>query len=95
MLVKHRGTGPGIVGTRMVYATHPFDVVGWDGCLYPYTFNVADFEPITGRVHQPPPVHQVFEGTNFVVCNFCPARSTTTRWRSRCRTTTPMSTATR
>ena len=44
------------------YPTHPFDVVGWDGCLYPYTFNVADFEPITGRVHQPPPVHQVFEG---------------------------------
>jgi homogentisate 1,2-dioxygenase len=75
VLVKHRGNGPsGIVGTRMVYATHPFDVVGWDGCLYPYTFNVADFEPITGRVHQPPPVHQVFEGYNFVVCNFCPRK---------------------
>ena len=53
---------------------HPFDVVGWDGCLYPYTFNVADFEPITGRVHQPPPVHQVFEGANFVICNFVPRK---------------------
>jgi len=75
VLVKHRGHAPGgVVGTRMTYATHPFDVVGWDGCLYPYTFNVADFEPITGRVHQPPPVHQVFEGHNFVVCNFCPRK---------------------
>jgi homogentisate 1,2-dioxygenase len=75
VLVKHRGDGPGgIVGTRMTYATHPFDVVGWDGCLYPYTFNVENFEPITGRVHQPPPVHQVFEGYNFVVCNFCPRK---------------------
>ncbi|HET6627424.1 MAG TPA: homogentisate 1,2-dioxygenase domain-containing protein [Nocardioidaceae bacterium] len=75
VLVKHRGNVPGgIVGTRMTYATHPFDVVGWDGCLYPYTFNVEDFEPITGRIHQPPPVHQVFEGTNFVICNFCPRK---------------------
>ncbi len=78
VLVKHRGSGPGaqagIVGTRMMYATHPFDVVGWDGCLYPYTFNVSDFEPITGRIHQPPPVHQVFEAANFVVCNFCPRK---------------------
>ena len=75
VLVKHRGNAPsGIVGTRLVYATHPFDVVGWDGCLYPFTFNVDDFEPITGRVHQPPPVHQVWEGTNFVVCNFCPRK---------------------
>jgi homogentisate 1,2-dioxygenase len=75
VLVKHRGSGPGgIAGTRMTYATHPFDVVGWDGCLYPYTFNVEDFEPITGRVHQPPPVHQVFEGHNFVVCNFVPRK---------------------
>jgi len=75
VLVKHRGSGPsGIVGTRMTYATHPFDVVGWDGCLYPYTFNVEDFEPITGRVHQPPTVHQVFEGNNFVICNFCPRK---------------------
>ncbi len=75
VLVKHRGNGPsGIVGTRMVYDTHPFDVVGWDGCLYPYTFNVEDFMPITGKVHQPPPVHQVFEGWNFVICNFCPRK---------------------
>ncbi|MEO6605219.1 MAG: homogentisate 1,2-dioxygenase domain-containing protein, partial [Aeromicrobium sp.] len=77
VLVKHRGSArnsPGIVGTRYVYPTHPFDVVGWDGCLYPYTFNVADFEPITGRVHQPPPVHQVFEGNNFVICNFVPRK---------------------
>jgi homogentisate 1,2-dioxygenase len=78
VLIKHRGSGPraqqGIVGTRMTYPTHPFDVVGWDGCLYPFTFNVADFEPITGRVHQPPPVHQVFEGSGFVVCNFCPRK---------------------
>src|SRR6478609_766148 len=73
VLVKHR-TSAGIVGTRMTYATHPFDVVGWDGCLYPYTFNVEDFMPITGKVHQPPPVHQVFEGHNFVVCNFCPRK---------------------
>ncbi|MGO4258444.1 homogentisate 1,2-dioxygenase [Marmoricola sp. RAF53] len=75
VLVKHRGNGPsGLVGTRLTYATHPFDVVGWDGCLYPYTFNVEDFMPITGKVHQPPPVHQVFEGHNFVVCNFCPRK---------------------
>ncbi|MCW2782934.1 MAG: homogentisate 1,2-dioxygenase [Marmoricola sp.] len=73
VLVKHR-VASGIVGTRMTYATHPFDVVGWDGCLYPYTFNVEDFMPITGKVHQPPPVHQVFEGTNFVICNFCPRK---------------------
>jgi len=75
VLVKHRGHGPGgIVGTRLTYATHPFDVVGWDGCLYPYTFNVEDYMPITGKVHQPPPVHQVFEGHNFVVCNFLPRK---------------------
>ncbi|REF37631.1 homogentisate 1,2-dioxygenase [Thermasporomyces composti] len=73
VLVKHPGPG-GVVGTRLVYATHPFDVVGWDGCLYPFTFNVADFEPITGRVHQPPPVHQVWAGTNVVMCNFCPRK---------------------
>ncbi len=58
----------------MTHATHPFDVVGWDGCLYPYALNVADFEPLTGRVHQPPPVHQVFEGDGFVVCNFVPRK---------------------
>jgi homogentisate 1,2-dioxygenase len=73
VLVKHRTTG-GITGTRYVYPQHPFDVVGWDGCLYPYTFNIADFEPITGRVHQPPPVHQVFEGAGFVICNFVPRK---------------------
>ena len=71
--VKHRG-GSGVVGTVFTYATHPFDVVGWDGCLYPYAFNIADFEPINGRVHQPPPAHQVFEGNNFVVCNFVPRK---------------------
>jgi homogentisate 1,2-dioxygenase len=74
VLVKHRGAGGTIVGTRYVYPRHPFDVVGWDGCLYPYTFNIAGFEPITGRVHQPPPAHQVFEGANFVVCNFVPRK---------------------
>jgi homogentisate 1,2-dioxygenase len=69
----HRGNGPGgLAGSIVTATTHPFDVVGWDGCLYPYTFNVDDFEPITGRVHQPPPVHQVFEGQGFVVCNFVP-----------------------
>lgn len=56
--------------TDFVYATHPFDVVGWDGYFYPYIFNIKNFEPITGRVHQPPPVHQNFEGNNFVVCSF-------------------------
>ncbi len=73
VLVKHR-PGREIVGTRLVYATHPFDVVGWDGYLYPYTFNIENFEPITGRVHQPPPAHQAFEGNNFVVCNFVPRK---------------------
>ena len=54
------------------YANHPFDVIGWDGCCYPYAFSIHDFEPITGRVHQPPPVHQTFDANNFVVCSFCP-----------------------
>jgi homogentisate 1,2-dioxygenase len=57
---------------ELVYASHPFDVVGWDGYNYPYAFSIHDFEPITGRVHQPPPVHQTFEAHNFVVCSFCP-----------------------
>ena len=48
--------------------------MGWDGFLYPWIFNIEDFEPITGRVHQPPPVHQTFEGHNFVVCSFCPRK---------------------
>lgn len=54
------------------YASHPFDVVGWDGCEYPYAFSIHDFEPITGRVHQPPPVHQTFDAHNFVICSFVP-----------------------
>jgi homogentisate 1,2-dioxygenase len=54
------------------YGHHPFDVVGWDGCCYPFAFSIHDFEPITGRIHQPPPVHQTFEGNNYVVCSFCP-----------------------
>ncbi|GAB5398546.1 MAG: homogentisate 1,2-dioxygenase [Aureisphaera sp.] len=56
----------------MVYATHPFDVVGYDGYNYPYAFSIHDFEPITGRIHQPPPVHQTFETNTFVVCSFVP-----------------------
>jgi homogentisate 1,2-dioxygenase len=67
VLVRHR---QGV--TRYTYAHHPFDVVGWDGCLYPYVFSIKDFEPITGRLHQPPPVHQTFEGPGFVVCSFVP-----------------------
>jgi homogentisate 1,2-dioxygenase len=75
VFIRHRGSGPGgLSGSIHVVPQHPFDVVGWDGCVYPYAFNVADFEPITGRVHQPPPVHQVFEGGNFVVCNFVPRK---------------------
>ncbi|MBK8138565.1 MAG: homogentisate 1,2-dioxygenase [Chloroflexi bacterium] len=58
--------------TRHILDHHPFDVVGWDGCLYPWAFNIADFEPITGRIHQPPPVHQTFQGHNYVVCSFVP-----------------------
>jgi len=58
--------------TRYVLAHHPFDVVGWDGCVYPFTFNADDFEPITGTVHQPPPIHQTFEAPGFVVCTFAP-----------------------
>jgi homogentisate 1,2-dioxygenase len=73
VFVKHRGPG-GPVGTVHVVPEHPFDVVGWDGCLYPYAFDVADFEPITGRVHQPPTVHQVFEGAGFVICAFVPRK---------------------
>jgi homogentisate 1,2-dioxygenase len=60
--------------TRYRYAHHPFDVVGWDGCLYPYRFSIHDFEPVTGRVHQPPPVHQTFAGPGFVVCSFVPRK---------------------
>jgi homogentisate 1,2-dioxygenase len=55
-----------------VYETHPFDVVGWDGCSYPYAFSIFNFEPITGRIHMPPPIHQTFQGKNFVICSFVP-----------------------
>jgi len=55
-----------------VYANHPFDVAGWDGYHYPYTFSIFNFEPITGRIHMPPPIHQTFESRNFVVCSFVP-----------------------
>ena len=55
-------------------ATIPFDVVGWDGYLFPFIFNIGDFQPITGRVHQPPPVHQTFAGRNYVVCSFVPRK---------------------
>ncbi len=58
--------------TRLTYRHHPFDVVGWDGYVYPFAFNIADFEPIVKRTHAPPTVHQTFEGPNFVVCSFCP-----------------------
>jgi len=54
------------------YQSHPFDLIGWDGCLYPYIISIHDFEPITGRVHQPPPVHQMFETNSYVVCSFVP-----------------------
>lgn len=57
---------------EVVYATHPFDVVGWDGYNFPYGFSIHNFEPITGRVHLPPPIHQTFETSSFVVCSFCP-----------------------
>ncbi|MBO0778228.1 MAG: homogentisate 1,2-dioxygenase [Ktedonobacteraceae bacterium] len=80
-LVTHTETGEfevrvkvGSMVTSYWYDTHPCDVVGWDGCEYPWIFNIADFEPITGRVHQPPPVHQTFQGPNFVVCSFCPRK---------------------
>ena len=67
VLVRHRG---GV--SRHTHASSPFDVVGWAGCLYPWAFNVADFEPIVGAIHQPPHVHQTFEGPGFVVCSFVP-----------------------
>ncbi|MBH8578174.1 homogentisate 1,2-dioxygenase [Nostocaceae cyanobacterium CENA369] len=58
--------------TSYFYGHHPLDVVGWDGCLYPFAFNIEDFEPVTGRIHQPPPVHQTFEAPGFVLCSFVP-----------------------
>ncbi len=57
---------------ELIYASHPFDVVGWDGYNFPYAFSIHDFEPITGRIHLPPPIHQTFEGHNFVICSFVP-----------------------
>ena len=65
--MRHRG---GL--TRYTYRNHPFDVVGWAGCLYPFALSIHDFEPLTGRIHQPPPVHQTFAGPSFVVCSFVP-----------------------
>ncbi|MES1248909.1 MAG: homogentisate 1,2-dioxygenase [Actinomycetota bacterium] len=77
--VRETGEFPVKVRVRGGYQTyivdyHPFDVVGWDGYLYPWTFSIHDFEPITGRIHQPPPSHQTFAGQNFVICSFCPRK---------------------
>ncbi|MFC4336121.1 homogentisate 1,2-dioxygenase [Salininema proteolyticum] len=72
--VQHRGRGKDTLWTKFTYDKHPFDVVGWDGCLYPWVFSIHDFEPITGRIHQPPPVHQTFQGPNFVICSFVPRK---------------------
>ena len=67
VLVRHRG------GLSLhTHASHPFDAIGWAGCLYPWAFNIADFEPIVGAIHQPPHVHQTFQGPGFVVCSFVP-----------------------
>ncbi len=78
-LETHREKGEFVVKVKkqnhlheLTYASHPFDVIGWDGYNYPYAFSIHDFEPITGRVHQPPPVHQTFESDAFVVCSFVP-----------------------
>ena len=80
-LQTHRERGEFIVKVRVrdgyqtyVIDYHPFDVVGWDGYVYPWTFSIHDFEPITGRIHMPPPSHQTFEGPNFVICSFCPRK---------------------
>ena len=80
-LHTHREKGEFVVKVRVLdgYQTyvldyHPFDVVGWDGYVYPWTFSIHDFEPITGRIHMPPPSHQTFEGQNFVICSFCPRK---------------------
>ena len=80
-LKTYRESGEFVVKVRVrggyqtyVLDYHPFDVVGWDGYLFPWTFSVHDFEPITGRIHQPPPTHQTFQGQNFVICSFCPRK---------------------
>jgi homogentisate 1,2-dioxygenase len=71
--VKHRADRPtGLGGTVHVLSRHPFDVVGWDGYVWPYTFNADDFEPRAGRFHLPPPAHQTFQGNGFVICTFAP-----------------------
>ena len=79
VLETHKEVGDFLIKVRkqddifeMIYASHPFDVVGYDGYNYPYAFSIHDFEPITGRIHQPPPVHQTFETDTFVVCSFVP-----------------------
>jgi len=78
-LVVHEALGDYLVKIKKnglihdyIYAAHPFDVVGWDGFLFPYAFNIKDFEPITGRIHLPPPTHQTFEAAGFVICSFVP-----------------------
>ncbi|MBX7156639.1 MAG: homogentisate 1,2-dioxygenase [Candidatus Kapaibacterium sp.] len=78
-LETHDETGDFLVNIKKngliypyVYATHPFDLVGWDGYCYPYAFSIFNFEPITGRIHMPPPIHQQWEANNFVVCSFVP-----------------------
>jgi homogentisate 1,2-dioxygenase len=77
-LVEGEGDDVGVVVrtraglTRHVHRHHPFDVVGWHGGMYPWSFNIDDFEPITGRLHQPPPMHQILEAPGFVMCNFVP-----------------------
>jgi homogentisate 1,2-dioxygenase len=80
-LATHREKGEFVVRVRVrdgyqtyVLDYHPFDVVGWDGYVFPWTFSIHDFEPITGRIHMPPPSHQTFEGHNFVICSFCPRK---------------------
>jgi homogentisate 1,2-dioxygenase len=80
-LKTHRDNGEFLVKVRVrdgyqdyVVDYHPFDVVGWDGFVYPWTFSIHDFEPITGRIHMPPPSHQTFSGPNFVICSFCPRK---------------------
>ncbi len=80
-LRTHRDRGEHLVKVRVrggyqeyVLDYHPFDVVGWDGYLYPWTFSIHDFEPISGRIHMPPPSHQTFAGPNFVICSFCPRK---------------------
>ena len=72
--VKHWGDAGAVTGSTVVYDHHPFDVVGWDGQLYPYAFNYRDFAPVTGLLIQPPPVYQVLQGNGFVVCNFVPRK---------------------